>query len=92
MAAPPAVLTRMRAQFQVALAETLSKSKLRAFLLLQIRRNLKLLSGSPPTRALEALDEMTDLASRLPYKGERQDVLRRVEQLRERLQEDVDDE
>ena len=34
---PPAVLTRMREKFQVALAETLSKSELRAFLLLQIR-------------------------------------------------------
>lgn len=72
---PPDTAAHLREQFQVALIEILEESEWRDFLFTEIRKNLKLLSSSSPSGALEVLDEMNDLASRLPDEEEQKHVI-----------------
>jgi len=75
---PPDTAARIRREFEVALTETLEEFEWRAFLFREIRQNLGALSSSPPARALEILDEIDELVSRLPDVDERQDVMRLI--------------
>jgi len=94
---PAATVAHFRKSIQIALAQTLAESARRSFLLGKIKQSIsklrpkRFLSGSPEGSP-EALDEIEELASRLPDREEQRSVLRRVKQIRGCLPGGVGDE
>ena len=93
---PAATVAGFRKSIQIAAAQADAESARTNLLHQEIKQSAarlrpKRVASGFPAGSPKALDEITDLASQLPQSEERQVVLKRVQQLRERLPEDADD-
>jgi len=93
---PAATVAGFRKSIQIAAAQADAESAQRNLLHQKIKQSAaklrpKRVASGFPAGSPKALDEITDLTSQLPPSEERQVVLKRVQQLRERLPEDADD-
>lgn len=94
---PEATAAQLRESIQIAAAQADAESVRTNLLHQKIKQSAarlrpKRVASGFPAGSPKALDEIKDLTSQLPDSAERQVVLGRVQQLRERLPEDADDE